>query len=179
MCVHVLLETNMAAFLRSCAFNSRFHNRTTAALTAAQLHVLGLGHKFVPAGYGPTVAGAGPALRQFARRLFIRDFFARAPEWAGSSEPPDPRLRLANQDWHPLRDGVLPGPDGDPIPYVPSPGVQEFLHDVDQQVEVGISRARRMPVLDNLSALERQTVQELRRDPKIVVDTHVHELEDA
>ena len=165
----VLLETDMAAFVRSAAFNARFHNRTTAELSTEQLQILGLGHKFIPTRFGPSKATVGKALRQLARRLYLRDFFAQRGDDEGPGPPPDPRLRVRNSDWHPLRDGLLVDENGDPTPYVPSRGVQEFLNDVDQQVHAALGRVRRMPLVDNLSAAQRAAVTALRADPAVVI----------
>ena len=165
----VLRETNVEELLEAAQLNLRFHNRSSATLTEAQLHVLGLGHKFIPTQYGPSARTVGVALQQFACRLYLRDFFARADHWTDAPPPPDKRLRVHNPSWHLLTDGMLLGPDGELVPYTPSPGVQEFLDDVDIQVNTARWWTKTWPLIDNVSAAQRAAVTKLRRNPQIVV----------
>ena len=56
-------------------FNYGFHNHTDIEFTAAEQQLLGYGHKFVIAGFGPSAKQLTAALRVMNRRLFLRDYF--------------------------------------------------------------------------------------------------------
>ena len=144
-------------------FNFAFHNHSSQPLNAAELRVLGLGHKFIPTNYGPSQSIMKKAMQQFARRVYLRDFFGQI-ESTDSAPPPDTRLRVRNQQWHPLQDGKV----GDE-PYQPSPGVQEFIDGVDAQLHEAQARVQQIRVSDNLTAAERSAIQTLRHNVDLVI----------
>ena len=80
-----------------------------------------MGDKFVPTSWAPSKALLDKQLKQFERRVLIRDFFAQQGIRDETFPPPDTRLRVANPSWHPL-DAMI----GDE-PYVPTPAVYDFL----------------------------------------------------
>ena len=102
--------------------NMGFHHLSTVELQLDEMKLIGLGHKFIPSSYGPSKAELKRALRQFNRRVLIRDFFWQLNRNADDvGQAPDTMLRTANPNWHPLDARI-----GD-APFVPTPSVQEFL----------------------------------------------------
>ena len=113
--------------------------------------------------YGPSQSIMKKAMQQFARRVYLRDFFGQI-ESTDSAPPPDTRLRVRNEQWHPLQDGKV----GDE-PYQPSPGVQEFIDGVDAQLHEAQARVQQIRVSDNLTAAERSAIQTLRHNVDLVI----------
>lgn len=159
----VVLNTPVSEL--TAVFNYAFHNLSSARLTTAELQVLGLGHKFVPVDHGPSAEQLGRSVQQFARRVYLRDFFAQAGTGRGiESIPPDVRLRVRSPDWHPLSDGTIDGQ-----PYEPSPGIQEFLDETENLLTASLARVRQIRVADNLTLSQRQAIKSLRENVDLVV----------
>ena len=129
--------------------NLGFHHLADGELQLNERKLLGLGHKFIPASYGPSKSELTRALDQFNRRVLIRDFFEQLADHSTAGQVPDIRLRTANPLWHPLKAHI-----GDQ-PYVPTPAVQEFLDEFGQEMNDTLGNLRDMKVKDNLSRGER------------------------
>eukprot|EP01052_Picozoa_sp_SAG31_P052351 SAG31_NODE_12881_length_909_cov_1.438272_2_plen_159_part_00 len=114
--VKELVRSEMSAELLLRQFNYAFHNLSRVRLNAAELQVLGLGHKFMLVSFGPPRKVLDGVIHQFARRLYIRDFFSQRQS-RDRAQPPDTRLRVWKPHWHLLQSDE----------YVPSPWIQDII----------------------------------------------------
>eukprot|EP01052_Picozoa_sp_SAG31_P044522 SAG31_NODE_7795_length_1594_cov_6.555184_2_plen_233_part_00 len=153
------------------SFNYRFHNWTSAILSAEELSVLGLGLRFIPTQFGPTFKQLSSSLYEFGRLIYLRDFFARKAELGELDEhppPPDSRLRVRNPDFHPLHSGYF-GEGDDAVKYKPSFGVREYVNDVTATLVSAFSNYKETKLDDNLTAAQRAAIVSLRSRLDVVI----------
>eukprot|EP01050_Picozoa_sp_SAG11_P015287 SAG11_NODE_1966_length_3988_cov_16.269221_2_plen_533_part_00 len=155
----ILLEKPDDFFL-AAPFKARFHNLSSVKLTNDELSVLGLGHKFIPTSFGPSKRSLDKCLKQYNRRVLLRDFFAQAKaagEYRERAAPPGKRLRTGDPTWHPLEDGTIRDE-----PYVPTEAVQVYLDDVGEELHARLAATAQMRVRDNLIAGQRKALAALQ-----------------
>eukprot|EP01050_Picozoa_sp_SAG11_P021473 SAG11_NODE_3828_length_2199_cov_7.007619_1_plen_221_part_10 len=164
---HLLLLEKPDEWFMEPPFNSGFHNLSSAELSVDEISLLGLGHKFIPVSYGPTKTSLDKSLKQYNRRVLLRDFFAQA-EAAGElrrrDPPPDPRLRTGDPHWHPLDHGTIRDE-----PYIPTPAVQQYLDDIGAELHRRRAMAANIRVVDNLTRGQRTALAALEQRHDVVV----------
>eukprot|EP01052_Picozoa_sp_SAG31_P017575 SAG31_NODE_1209_length_9381_cov_2.526611_1_plen_657_part_00 len=143
-------------------FNYRFHNLSSTKLTTDELKLLGMSHKFMPASFGPSVSDLDVALRQFARRLYIKDYFFQREDQSQPREhgkAPDARLLVCNPRWHPKQAEE----------YTPSPGVEELINDLDSTLRSRFTKLTKFKPVDNLTSSQRRAVRALRQNAAVII----------
>ena len=154
-------------------FNYGFHNHTDIEFTAAEQQLLGYGHKFVIAGFGPSAKQLTAALRVMNRRLFLRDYFYQKEAIEGKStlgRPPDKRLSVKNPHFHPQLTGMIQHPgESQPRRYVPNEHMIMFMNDLADRLQENLKIVRRQPIKDNLSVAQREAVTRILEDLDLVL----------
>ena len=168
-----LRELPAAIFAETTDFNYGFHNQTGMEFTVEEMKVLGYGHKFVMAGYGPSKRQLQQALHGLNRRVLLRDYFAQKEAIEGKStvtQAPDRRLSVKNPHFNPLTHGFIQHPgEAFKRPFEPNAAVIMFLDILADNIHRNLRIVRKEPINDNMSLEQREAVTAILENLDIVL----------